>query len=181
MKEEKVDNQQEQEKFHALIKKISENSKYGIEDFREHYGKVIISAITLYCKHRDFISEVEDIVLVNIWKKARYIKEIKNPRSWIYVITINAAKSILRKRRFDSLSENIADKKDGIQEFIDMDSFYYMIGCLPEEEQKIMVLRFVSKAPLKEIAEELNCNPNTLCSIYGRALKKIEKFLTKNA
>ena len=68
-------------------------------------------------------------------------------------------------------------KEDKIQEVVDNNSFYWMIQDLPEDEQKIIILKFVSRYTFNEIASEMNKPPGTVTSVYYRALGKIRTKL----
>ena len=102
---------------------------------------------------------------------------IDNPEGWVYVITANTAKDVLREKSFLPLNDTVVDEKDEIQKLIDIDAFYSMIEVLSEKEQRLMIDKFIKKLTFREIAEMNDENINTVSTSYYRALKKVEKFL----
>ena len=52
-----------------------------------------------------------------------------------------------------------------------------MISILTEEEQTLMIEKFIEKLTFREIAEETGRNINAISAVYYRALEKVKKFL----
>ncbi len=172
------------QEFFAVLQRISQDPQNALKEFYEKYGKLIKCTARSFCKNDLVANEIVNEVLVKIWRKSDTSDEITNPAGWIYVITLNCAKSLLRKRRYVPLKETVADEKDGIQEFIDKDSFYFMIEDLSEVEQQIIIHKYISGLTFEEIGEALGKPTSTISSIYYRSIEKIkekvEKF-SKNA
>ena len=118
--------------FVALLERMRENPHDGLKEFYERYGKLITCTAAIFFKNAYTVNEIVNEVLIKVWKKSKTVSKIDNPEGWIYVITANCAKSLLRRRKFLSLKESMVDKRDGIQEFIDEDSFYFMIKDLSD-------------------------------------------------
>lgn len=184
MKARGVQKTTEKEEFFELLQKINKNQHDGLQEFYEKYGKLITCTASIFFKNTFIVNEIVNDVLIKIWKKSKNPTAIDNPEGWIYVITANCARSLLRKRRDLPLKESIEDKKDGIQEFIDLDSFYFLINGLSKVEQQIIIHRCVSNYTFEEIAEILGKKTSTVSSIFYRSMDKIKekiKKFTKNA
>ena len=180
MKAQELQGETQQKEFSELLEKINANSKDGLREFYEKYGKLIACTAAIFFKNQFLVDEIVNEVLIKIWKKSKYDCKIDNPKGWIYVITANCAKSLLRKRRFLSLKESMVDSKDGIQEFIDRDSFYFMLKDLSEIEKQIIIHRCVSKFTFEEIAEILGKRTSTISSMFYRAMDKIKEKIEKS-
>ena len=165
--------------FFALLKRIRKDPQGGLKEFYEKYGKLIKYTARLFCNTDFGADEVVNDVLIKIWKSSDRFGDIENPEGWLYVITSNCAKSSLRKRSYIPLKETIADEKDGIQEFIDTDSFYFMIRELSEIEQQIIIHRCVSRYTFEEIGEILDKSTSTISSTFYRSIDKIKEKLGK--
>ena len=96
------------------------------------------------------------------------------------MITSNFAKSLLKKRCYVPLEETVADEKDGIQEFIDRDSFYFMIKDLSETERQVITHKFASRLTFEDIGKMLGKSTSTVSSIFYRAIEKIKEKTEKN-
>ena len=170
--------EQRQQDFVKIIKKIIDNAKIGLKEFYEKYGRLIQITAQSFCE-KDTANEVVNDVLVKVWKNARKIKNIENPEGWIYTITVNTAKSTFKRKSTFSLNENMISDKNIINDVIEQDVFDALIKNCTEIERNIMIHKFVSKYTFQEIAEETKRPLSTVTSIYYRALKKIEKEMQK--
>lgn len=165
--------------FLALLKRIRKDPQGGLKEFYEKYGKLITCTARLYSRNDFVANEIVNEVLIKIWRNSDTFDEITNPEGWLYVITINCAKSLLRKRRYVPLNETMADEKDGIQELIDTDSFYFMIKDLSETEQQIIIHRCISRFTFEEIGDMLDKSTSTISSTFYRAMEKIKEKMKK--
>lgn len=166
-------------KFLALLKRIRKDPQGGLKEFYEKYGKLITNTARLYSKNELEVNEIVNEVLIKIWRKSDTFDEVINPEGWVYVITLNCAKSLLRKRSYLPLNETITDEKDGIQEFIDRDSFYFMIKDLSEIEQQIIIHKCISRFTFEEIGGILGKSTSTVSTIFYRSIEKIKEKIKK--
>ena len=164
-------------KFQKLMREIRENPNAGLEKFYNTYGKIVQITARTICRSIDQADIVINMVLVKIWQLSKEDVMIDNPEGWVYVITANTAKDVLREKSFLPLNDTVVDEKDEIQKLIDIDAFYSMIEVLSEKEQRLMIDKFIKKLTFREIAEMNDENINTVSTSYYRALKKVEKFL----
>lgn len=166
-------------KFYQIIKKIAKGKKGGFEEFYELYGKFIFSAAYSICRASDKAEEVVDKVLVKIWKLSESLEGIKNPEGWLYVLSVNCAKDLLRETAWIPLREEFPDRRDRIQELIEEDAFYTLIEFLSEEEQEIIIEKIMQRLTFEEIAQETKKPLGTVTVTYYRALKKIKEKIEK--
>ena len=172
--------EEELERFRQIVSFMEKDSENGFKIFYEAYGKFIFHTARLYVRDEFTLTEVVNEVLIRIWNNRKRLKGIDSPKSWIYVITVNCAKRKLRtKNRYVALEETVVDKRDGIQEFIDRDSFYFMIKDLSEIEQQIVLHKCALQFTFKEIGQIMKRGTSTISNIYYRALEKIEPKLEK--
>ncbi len=101
-----------------------------------------------------------------------------NPEGWLYKLDINDAKKRIEWKDFP-LTENIIDTKDEIGKMLDEHSFYFYIDDLSEEEQIILIARFIQDLKFDDIASLLDMPLSTLTAKYYRALVKIRKKIEK--
>ncbi len=82
--------------FNTLLKKIYSGDKGSLEVFYNVYGKLIYVTARTVTKSSFLADEVVDDMLVKIWQ---YLpkKKIKNPKGWLYILTINSAKDKIKK------------------------------------------------------------------------------------
>ena len=166
-----------QRRFRKLMCEIRENPNVGLEKFYNTYGKIIQITARTICRSIEQADAVINAVLVKVWQLSQADVNIDNPEGWVYILTANAAKDTLKEKTFLPLYDTIADEKDEIEELISEDAFYSLIDILSEEEQTLMIEKFIEKLTFREIAEEKGKNINAVSAVYYRALEKVKKFL----
>jgi RNA polymerase sigma-70 factor (ECF subfamily) len=173
------DNVQENQKFYELIKRIHENPKLGIEEFYNEYKQFLYAIAKIFQRSTITEDEIVQEVLVKVWKASKHPKNIENPKGWIYTITVNSAKSMLRKHKFYPLNEDIVAIESGMEYFIEIDSFNYLIQNLSPKEKEIIIKKVLLKSTLSEIAQAMEMPMGSISSIYYRSLDKIKEELEK--
>lgn len=107
--------------------------------------------------------------------KADTLREEAYAETWVYRIMVNAAKDYLRKNKkeYIEIEENhaVAEACYGDAELKEA------IDRLSVEEKTLIFLRFYEDKPLKEIAEILQENLNTVKSRLYRTLEKLRAEL----
>ncbi len=164
-------------KFQKLVRLIRENPNVGLEKFYNTYGKIIQLTARTICRSVEQADEVINTVLVKVWQLSQKEIPIENPEGWVYVLTANAAKDRLKERTFLPLNDRIAAENDEIAQLLSRDAFYSMIAVLTDEEQALMIDKFIKKRTFREIADENGKNINALSAVYYRALEKVKKYL----
>ena len=169
--------EESRQQFNKLMKAIRKNPEKGLHQFYETYAKIITQTANVICRSKDKADEAVNDVLVKIWKSAKTVGEVDNPEGWIYIITVNTAKDVMRERYSFPLDEDIVAEDDKIQEIVDKHSFYWMIKDLSEMEQMVLIHKFALRYTFQDIADEKDKSLTTITSIYYRALEKIKKNL----
>ncbi len=168
------------EEFNKLLRKIDKGEKHALETFYEIYGRFINSVAYSICKNKATADEIVNDVLVKVWNASSHMK-VKNPESWLYVITANTTKSALKRKELPLNEHSIKiAAKDEIEEIISLDSFFSIISNLDEDEQEIFTYRFVRDMKLKDVATILGMSSNTVGSKLKRAINKLKQKINKN-
>jgi len=171
----KSDKRKADKRFWELLKRISKKEKDALEKFYTLYGKLIyITALTI-TKSPFLADEIVDDILIKIWQLPSEYSKIKNPRGWLYIITANCAKDKLRQeKKYTELFE-MPYYDFNIEKIGTDDAFYKTIVNLSDEEQQIIIFKFIEDMTFEDIAAELQKPLSTVTSTYYRALTKIKK------
>ena len=137
------------------------------------------SACLRITRNHDLAEDAVQDALLSAWNKRREFNHAARLETWIHRIAVNAALQLLRKNRpgvFDSLDFDIADH-DGpenarLEDELG-DSFSAAAIQLSPMEHACFVLKHLEQWRLKEIAEELSVNINTVKQALFRAVKKL--------
>lgn len=136
---------------------------------------------------------VQDLTQDTFLKAMRYLGQLKEPaafRGWIKKIARNMTIDVLRKRKVISFSQMVSADSDEMVEFeddrmenlpevvIDRQETTRLLGeildTLSPEQRIVAELFYYEGLSVKEIAEELAVNENTIKSRLRAARKKIE-------
>ena len=161
--------------FNRLIKKISQGEKNALEDFYNIYGKFLFVAAKVITKSSYLADEAVNDALVKIWKSSKTMGEISNPNGWLYILTVNCAKDILKKERKYICVENL-ENVELSAEYSYNDEFTELISNLSEQEQQVIIFKIVRGLSFKQIAKELNSHISSVSSLYYRAIEKLKNI-----
>ena len=163
-----------------MLIKIKEDSNQGLKEFHSEYGKFVYGIARSFRNPAITDKEVFQEVMWKVWQLAVQPRIMDNPKGWIYTVTVNAIKSIFRKREFYPLKEDVVATKDEIEEFIEKDTLEYMLQGLSEQEKYIVTQKAIDKTTFSEIAQTMRKPIGSISSIYYRSVDKIKEKLEKN-
>lgn len=162
-------------KFNSIIDLIRQDSQKGSEQFYNEYGKMIWSLAYSICKCHYKADSVVNRVLAKIWQISHRINKIKNPDGWIFTIAKNFAKSENKGRYHLELKEGVLQAEDCFKRIHDNDAFFRRISPLEQEEQEIIILRFMASYSFQEIADMFSKPLPSVTSTFYRAIIKLRK------
>lgn len=164
----------------------------GDVDAFGHLYTLHIDAIYRYIYFRiGEASEAEDLteqVFLNAWEALPGYKHMGNPfTSWLYRIAHNAVVDYYRlsKTRANIISKYQQDKEDhseknALQQVIDneeMTNLARAISRLKEDQQQVIILRFMEGYSHKEVAQVLDKKEGACRMIQYRALVNLQQML----
>ena len=104
-------------------------------------------------------------------KNASQIKEKKYIKTWLWRIVINTAVDATRRQsRF--VSDDQVQEEGQEDRYEDTD-IMAALDTLEEKERKVIMLKVFEEWTIREIADCLHENPNTVKSMLYRGLKKL--------
>ncbi|MBR2498750.1 MAG: sigma-70 family RNA polymerase sigma factor [Clostridia bacterium] len=167
----------EKQKFNKILRLIRKDAQKGLECFYEEYGRMIyLTAKNTGCSDEK-ANVVVNTVLIKIWRKAKELSEISNPKAWICTVTKNCARDELSEVWQLELKEEICATDDDFHKVIDKNGFEYLISPLKEIERELFILKFMGGYTFQDIANSFGKPLPTITTIYYRALEKIKNFL----
>ncbi len=122
--------------------------------------------------------DAEDVVNESVIRAIRGINKLKNRqymKTWFYRIVINTARSYMKKnRRTLSLETEIFTFEITNDDYSAL-TIESLINTLDEKYRSIIVLRFCEDMPIKDIADILGENENTVKTRLYKALKILKR------
>lgn len=162
------------------IEKLVEESKRGK---KEAYSELITSIESdLYKIAKSRLKNDEDIkdamqeAIMNAYLNIHKLKNNKKFKSWIVKILINECNKIYgnQKRKLE-VTEKISSSHTFVDHMDDKLEFDNIVKHLTEKERKIFSLYYEDGLTIKEIAEKLHINENTIKTSLSRGKLKIKK------
>ena len=98
-------------------------------------------------------------------------------KAYIYKIAANVCIDYSRKRITEQLPDDLAESDNRLEEIESEENFAWLLRRLPNEQQEVVILRFVHELKIREIAEVIGVPMRTVQSRLRSALKRIEKDL----
>ena len=138
--------------------KYPDISKAVEQEILASYDKLYRLAFSYVKNEQDAMDVVQESVY-KAMKNASQIKEKKYIKTWLWRIVINTAVDATRRQ-----SRFVSD--DQVQEEGQEDRY-------EEKERKVIMLKVFEEWTIREIADCLHENPNTVKSMLYRGLKKL--------
>jgi len=177
-----------------LIRRFQAGDETAFEEIVNRYKNRLMNFAYRFVLDRE---EAEDIVqdtFLKVYQNRYAYKEIAKFSTWIYTITANLAKTILRKRRnrkmfsfsrlgpedkdmdFPSNEPNAQSKIEGK---FDEQAIQKAIVKLPEHFRTAIILRDIQELSYEEISNIINAPLGTVKSRINRARLKLQEDLQK--
>ena len=157
----------------------------GIYDL--HHEK-IFRFIYLKVSHKEEAEDLTHQVFLSAWKNIKnYVIKDTPFVSWLYQIARNKVIDHYRSKKnhtpLDSAIENIPDQYNLeliTENKIEIEQIKNSLKKLTDEQQDVLIMRFVEDLPIKEVAQSLNKSNGAIKLIQFRAINKLKEILNKN-
>lgn len=162
------------------MENLVEMSKNGDKN---SYSKLIVSIQNdLYkvaysrLKNSEDCKDAVQETIINAYLGISKLKNNKSFKTWITKILINECNRFhARHKRKSEIDEKYANSNTAVEYFEDNLDFDTMIDSLDEKEKTIFRLRYEDGLSVKQIANRLKMNENTIKTILSRGRNKIKK------
>lgn len=147
------------------------------------YGDAIFRFCMVKVSNVEQAEDMTQEVFMRYWSYLRADKEIQNPRALLYTIANNLAKDWYKKKKADSLDDQIAlgydpiEKSPGPQLVAEHQEILTALAQLEEQDRALMVMRFVDGLEPRDIATILSESANVISVRLNRATKRLQTIL----
>ena len=148
---------------------------------------VLYKVINSYCKDSEDKKDLEQEILIQLWKSFKSYNSKYKISTWIYKVAMNVSISFYRsnlnrKSKTFSISESIFSLTNHIDENQtdkeDKEILYDFIYNLDEFNKEIIIL-YLDDYSYKEIAEVVGITESNVGTKINRLKKKIQEFYVK--
>jgi len=152
---------------------------------RAHEAQVTRTAIRLLGNRQDAQDAAQEVFL-RLHRSLRKIDDAGNLSGWLYRVTVNICRDILRKRKAtDSLEDGRLSAPGSTEADLGREERRKLVvealGALPEKERAALTLRDLEGLSTREVAGILGSSEATVRSQISAARLKIRKILRRRA
>jgi RNA polymerase sigma-70 factor (ECF subfamily) len=147
----------------------------SFEAFYRHNRQHLFRALALTLGDRDLAAEAADEAMARAYQHWRSVQAYDNQAGWAYRVGLNWARSRLRKRKREILSDKMPEDATEVR-FADPDLDRAVKG-LPVDSRAVVVLRHYLDWSTDEVARALQIRPGTVKSRLHRAMAELRANL----
>ncbi|MCU9614580.1 sigma-70 family RNA polymerase sigma factor [Caldibacillus lycopersici] len=166
-----------------------EDKETWFEAVMDEYGEKLTKLAYNYLKDWSLAEDVVQDVFVISFKQFENLKNILSLKAWIYRITINKCKDVLKSSTVKRVITNpiffLHTKSTGLSpemSLIKSSEEYFLSTCvlaLPVKYQEVITLYYYEELSIEEISGILKINKNTVKTRLSRARMKLEKLMER--
>lgn len=150
-----------------------------VEDFvKDNVSSAYRFAFT-YMKNQHDAEDVVSESIVKALKSADNVKDISKLKPWFFKIITNTALNSIKRNSKLILFDELDNKKTYEDEY-DITNFNDLIESLPKEYLEVITLRYFEDMKIKDIADILSVNENTVKTRLYKALKILKEDVEEN-
>lgn len=153
------------------------------EETFAQFGDAIFRFCIVKVMNVELAEDMTQEVFMRYWSYLRADKEITNPRALLYTIANNLAKDWYKKKKADSLDDQIAlgydpiEKGPNPQTLAEYTELIDALSHLEERDKEVMIMRYVEGFEPRDIAAVLGETANAISVRINRATKRLQTIL----
>ena len=173
----------EKERKHETIEYMDNDTK--INWLMDNYGQQVIALAYTYVKQKEVAEDIAQEVFIKCYERLDTFRNESSYKTWIYRITINKCKDVLRSWSFKHLifTDFIFYKKDNPKNSPELKSIEKeenellseSVMSLPIKLREVIILFYYEDLSIEEISNLIECNENTIKTRLHRARIQLRK------
>lgn len=171
-----------------VIKEAIEGEASAFGLLYDKYHERIYRFVYLKVSHREEAEDLTHQVFLKAWQNIENYKHKGFPfSSWLYQIARNhiidhyrTRKPLISIERIEEVEIVPFENEKDIDDKNTLAKIQKAITLLPQEQQDIIIMRFVEELSPKEIARALEKPESTVRVLQHRAIKNLKKIITRH-
>lgn len=156
----------------------------------EEYGRSLVRLAFTYVKQEQLAEDIVQDVFVKCFKHLDTFREESSYKTWLYKITINGCKDVLKSWTFKNiiisnfagfqiLNSTEKSPEEKLLDYEENNRISTMIVSLPIKMREVIIFYYYEDLTIEQIAALLNTNPNTVKSRLQRGKQQLRKKLER--
>lgn len=164
----------------GLLPLVGKGDMAALEALYVQTEKAVYALALSLLRNPEDAQDVTQEVYLKVRSAAHLYVPQGKPLAWLFTITKNLCRDVLRTRREDREPEGLEDdlRLSYVTDPTDRLVLEAALKALGEEERQVVLLHAVSGMKHREIARDLGQPLSTVLSRYNRALGKMKRYLT---
>ncbi len=174
---------QDQSKMIVLVEKASNGDIDAFGELYTLFNEKIYRYVFYHVKDKMTAEDITEEVFMKAWKAIDSCKG-KEPtfQAWLYRIAHNQVIDYLRTRRVFVAIEVADEAKDStieqeVEGALEWQELLGIIGCLPEKQRQVVILKFIEDLDNSEIAQVVGKSEGAVRILQMRALATLRQQL----
>jgi len=171
-----------------ILKLIRLNKDGGFRSLMHQFQEPIYWHIRRMVTLHEDADDVVQNTFIKVYKSIEKFNGDSKIYTWLYRIATNESITFLKSKK-KKRTETIDTDENSIESSLSSDAFFdgnaaelvlqEAILLLPEKQKAVFNLRYYDEMNYKDMSETLGTSVGALKASYHHAVKKIEKYITK--
>jgi len=174
-----------EENLIALVDSAKNGNKDAFSELYEYYITPIFRFVYFRVRSRADAEDLTQGIFLKVWTSLPGYKQKNRFSSWLYAVARNTVIDFWKKKKDWNISElgkeTIKDKSKPIDETVDeerdLEKIRDLMELLTDEQQEIMILKFIQGLSNREISKILGKSEDALRQLQMRAIKTLKEYL----
>lgn len=175
----------------ALMRLAKEGNTDAFAKIYEVYFVPVFRYIYLRVKERRDAEDLTQTVFLKVYQTiSRFEEQNRSPLAYFFTVARNTVIDHWRKKKAVLLEnpekenvesqQTIEDTEDIVQKNEIADMLQQAIQALTEEQQSVIILKFINDLPNKEISNIMQKSEEAVRQLQCRAIKALRQYLKKH-
>ena len=164
-----------------IIELIKKNDSFALDLIYDSYAKVIYSTVISKCKNKNLADDLFQKTFEKIAEKRSKLVSCTNLKSYLARMAANEVYDHFRRNKKAISPEDLAvyESQKAQTSYSEkwLEKLRNELVKLPEDQNKVVMLKVFEKYTFKDIADLLGISANTAASRYRYALINLKKSL----
>lgn len=174
----------------ALLLQIADGDEFAFRYLFETYHQQLGTHIFRLTNSVEMAEEVVQDVFLKLWINREELKDIRNFKAYLFVISKNQAlncikKTIREQKHQQQWETENAGEEELVMQDPELNNYYTLLDLaidqLPPQQQKVYLLSRHERLKYAEIAEEMNISRETVKKYLQLAVSFISTYLKSNS
>ena len=172
-------------KIETIFDLIKNKEPRGFELLYEQYFRIMYGIAYSVTGNDELSKDAVQNTLIKLFGLEPQKFPKTHELTWLYTVVKNEALMLLRKEKpavdINAVAEILPVIDKSIEDFADMDNYYFLISSLNENQKQIVTLKVLGGLGHKEISHMLQKPIGTIQWTYNMSIKKLRVALSTMA